>query len=310
MSQNSGVSENAVRTALDKVFDIDFNVEMAPGYATAMDDMVFMQDTASNSAVITEQFAGAGHFEVTDEEEDNAQGSPRISNKKTTPILTWTKEVTIPKRYFDDDMHSTVSKMVRNIAKNGRMSRDRNAFGVFKNGFTTQRTNDGVALFSNSHTTSIGDTVDNLLTSALSETSLNTAFTMLMEQPSQDGVLGGHVPTTLLVPTALSKLANEVTKSEVRTGANNNELNYYSNLFPGLMVKTNPYLGAAFGGSDTAWFLLSKDHGVTRYERQGLETNLVDYMYSTNQTYRYSAHFREAVDSITYEGTVGSTGTA
>ena len=308
MSLNSGTSPNAVRIALNNVFDLEFNVDSFVGYADATDKDVFKQETAESAAVITEQFMGAGHFEETAEEEDNAQGSPKIGNQKTTPILTWTKEVKIPKRYFDDDMHSTVKKMIRNMAKNGRITRDRNAFDVFKNGFTTQTTNDGAALFSNNHTTLNGDTVDNLLTGALSESSLDTAFTMLMEQQSQDGVLGGHMPATLLVPTALSKTAYEITKSEVKTGVNNDEMNYYSSIFPGLVVKTNPHLGAAYGGSDTAWFLLSADHGVVRYMRQGVHTNMVDYSFSSNQTYRYSADFREAVDSITYEGLVGSTG--
>ena len=309
MSINSNTSSNVVRTALDKVFFTEFDVEQNPGFADATDDMIFRQEGTDRAAVITEQYMGPGYFEETNEEEDLAGGSPKVGNQKTSTVLKYTKAVDVPKNFFDDDLHTVVSRMVQDIARVGRVTRDQNAFAVYRNGFTTQLSNDGVALFSNSHTTLGGDTVDNLETAALADTSLNTAMVRLQEQKTQDGTFGGHTPACLLVPNTLFKTAVEITKSTVKTGASNDTLNYYSEYYPGLMVKTSRHLGAAAGGSDTAWFLLSRNHGIYRWEREAINTDLVGYEYSRNDNYVYKARYREVVDSITWEGAVASNGT-
>ena len=309
MSMNSNTSSNVVRTALDKVFFTEFDVMQTPGYADATDDMLFRQESADRAAVITEQYMGPGLFEETNEEEDLAAGSPKVGNQKTSTVLKYTKAVDVPKNFFDDDLHTVVSRMVQDMARVGRVTRDKNAFAVFSNGFSSQLTNDGVALFSNSHVTLGGDTVDNLETAALADGSLNVAMTSLIEQKTQDGTLGGHTPACLLVPTALFKTAVEITKSTVKTGVNNDTLNYYSEYYPGLMVKTSPHLGAAYGGSDTAWFLLSRNHGIYRWEREAINTDLVGYEFSRNDNYVYKARYREVVDSVTWEGAVASNGT-
>lgn len=308
MSLNSNTSSNVVKTALDKVFFTTFDGEQNPGYADATDEMVFRQEGTDRAAVITEQYMGPGYFELTNEQEDLAAGSPKVGNQKTSSVLKYTKAIDVPKNFFDDDLHTVVSRMVQDIARVGRVTRDKNAFAVYRNGFTTQTSNDGVALFSNSHVTLNGDTVDNLETAVLADAALNTAMTSLIEQQTQDGTLGGHTPACLLVPSALFKTAVEVTKSTVKTGVSNDTLNYYSEYYPGLMVKNSPFLGASQGGSDTAWFLLSRNHGVYRWERESINTDLVPFQFSRNDNYVYKARYREVVDSITYEGIVASDG--
>ena len=309
MSINSNSSSNVVKTALDKVFFTEFDVERTPGYADATDAMIFRQEGTDRAAVITEQYKGAGYYEETNEEEDLASGSPLVGNQKTSTVVKYTKSVDVPKNFFDDDQHTVISKMVEDMARLGKMTQNKNAFSVFNNGFSSQTTNDGVALFSNSHTTLGGDTVDNLETAALADASLNTAMTSLIEQKTQDGTLGGHEAACLLVPTALFKTAVEITKSTVKTGANNDTLNYYSEYYPGLMVKQTPFLGAANGGDDAAWFLLSRNHGIYRWEREAINTDLVGYEYSRNDNYVYKARYREIVDTISWEGVVASNGT-
>ena len=75
------------------------------------------------------------------------------------------------------------------------------------------------------------------------------------------------------------------------------------------MVFHSPYLGAAQGGSDSAWFLLSRNHAVTRYIREEVSTALVDYIYSTNNNYVYKGMYRETYGVTDYVGAVGSDGT-
>lgn len=288
----------------------EFDYLSAPGRALATDSLVFMQDSTDRAAVITEQFQGVGYYEERAETQEVPQGTSRVANQKTSPVLNYSKALDISKNFFDDDLHSVVSKNIRDFARLARITRDRNAFEKYNLGFSTLLTNDGVALFSNSHVTLGGQTVDNLETGVLSDATLETSFVSLQEQVTQDGTLGGHEPACLLVPTQLFKEATVIAKSELVSGAADNDLNYYSQIYPGLTVKENPFLGAAVGlsGSDVRWILLSRNHSMMRWDRQGIQTALVDWQFQRNNDYIYKAEYREVVDAISFEGMVGSSG--
>lgn len=205
------------------------------------------------------------------------------------------------------NMHGVWSKTVADFAMVARVTQDDNAFALFRNAFTTSLTADGVALISASHTLIGGGTVSNLVSGALTPTTLNDGIVSLAQQKNQAGVILGNNPSVLLVPPALFKHATEITQSALIADSANNNLNVYRSAF-GLTVYTSPYIGAASGGSDTAWFLLSRNHSVTRLIRQGIQTALRDWTYSNNRTYFYQANFREAVYAPDYVGIVGSTG--
>lgn len=311
MALNIGLAANAVKTALDKVFMQEFDVVPAPGYASAEDPAVFRQDSTDRNAVITEQIQGPGYFQTRAEQATANNGTIRVGNQKTSSVLNYANDVDISKNFFDDDQHNVVTRAIELLARNARLTRDRNAFATYNLGYSSQQTNDAVAFFSNSHTTLGGQTVDNLETGTLTEANLEVAINSLLEQRTQDGTAGGHEPAVLLVPTALLKEANIIAKSELRSGTGNNDLNYYSTVFPGLQVKWSPFLGATLGntGSDVRWILLGRNHSVTRFVRAPLLTDLVDWRYQANRNYRYIAEYREVVDVISFEGAVGSNGT-
>lgn len=204
-------------------------------------------------------------------------------------------------------MHGVWAADVQDFAMVARVSQDANAFGVFRGAFTTTLTADGVALISASHALIGGGTVSNLISGALSDTTLNTAIIALRDQVNQAGVILGNSPSILLVPSALFKKAVVLTESALISGSANNDLNVYRSAY-GITVMTSPYLGASAGGSDTAWFLLSRNHSVRRLIRQGIQTALRDWSMSNNRTYFYQANFREAAFAYDYAGIVGSTG--
>jgi hypothetical protein len=289
------------------VFNTSFSVESIPGYAT-VESAAFVQDSTDRAAVIVDQFMGAGYFETRGETEDVKSGTARVGNQKTFSVTNFAKSIDISKNLMDDDQHSTIDKLVKSFGRNARLTKEKNAFAQFNLGFTTVTTNDGVALFSASHVTMNGSTVSNLLTGVLSEANLDLAVQSLINQPTQDDTLGGHTPAVLLVPPALFKKACEITKSARRSGTADNDMNYYSDIYPGMVVLMNPFLGANYGGSDTAYFLLSKDHSMTRWVRQALSTDLVDYKTQRNNNYIYKAEYREVVGPVSFEGVVASTG--
>jgi hypothetical protein len=105
----------------------------------------------------------------------------------------------------------------------------------------------------------------------------------------------------------LFKHAVEITDSALIADSGNNNLNVFRSAY-GITVYTSPYMDAVAGGSDTAWFLLARNHSITRIVRQGLQTFLRDWGFSNNRTYLYQCNFRETVYVPDYSGVVGSDG--
>lgn len=307
MAYTSGLNPNVVRTALDAVFSQSFSGDRLPQMATAEDSAVFNQLTSDSNAEIVEIFKGVGRWDSRQEEQDVQGKTPRIGNQKTFSVVNFAASVDIPKIFFDDQKHGSYEKMVQSMARRARTTRDRNAMAVFRNAFGSETTADAVSLINNSHTNLNGDTVDNRVTGAISESTLNDGLILLGEMRAQDGEVDGSMGRTLLVPLNRYKLACEITGSELRSGTGNNDLNVYSDKY-GLQIRTSPFLGAASGGSDISWFLLSDDHSVNRYVRQGVQTDLVDYKYQRNNSYVFKGEFREVVGALSHEGIVGSNG--
>lgn len=305
---SSSLSPNAVKTALDTVFFPKFNTAQIPQMAYAETSTVFNQDSADSSAVITEIFVGTGSWELKGEEEDIAGGQFKIGNPKTFSVTEYAHSLDIPRTFAADAKYSLVNKAVSDMAMRGRTTRDKNAMAIFRGGFTVAKTNDGAYVFSDSHTTLSGATVDNKSTASLSETTLFDATVALTEQKAQDGEIAGCVPKVLLVAPKLFKTACEITKSTLRSGTTNNDMNiFYSDLY-NVEVRQSNFLGAAAGGSDTAWFLLGDTHAITRWVREDIWTDAVDWRGQRNNNYIYKGGYREVVGAMDYVGAYGSTG--
>lgn len=299
-----------VQTELDRVFfqAFDYN-ETFPGVARATTAEIFKPQETTHAAWIQSINKGSGLFPAIGETATVPLSTPQVTNKQTTQVLTFAQGIDISKQLFDDNMHGVWAEDVRDFASKAMDTQDFTAFSLFRNGFTTQLTADGVSVFNAAHPLIGGGTQSNTGTLALSPTSLNTGIVNLMEQKDQSGVIRGSSPSVLLVPPALWKKAREITDSALIADSGNNNVNVYRSAL-GITVYTSHWLGAAAGGSDTAWFLLAKRHGFTRLVRQGLETALTDWRYSNNLTYRYQANFRENYFVADYAGSYGSTGVA
>ncbi len=296
-----------VQTELDGVFYQAFNRMEAPGTATALTAEIFKPINIEHKNYIQETFAGVGLWSAIGEISNVPLGTPLVRNKKTTTALDFAKGVEISKDFFDDNMFGTYARMVSQLGEMGRITRDNNAFKIFRNAFTTQLTADGVAWISASHVLIQGGTTSNLVTGALTPVTFNTAVVALQTQVSQEGVIMGGKPTMLVVAPANFVNATQITQSALVSDSGNNAINVFRSAY-GITVYQSPYMSAVAGGSDTAWFLLTNNHGIVRIVRQEIQTALRDWSYSNNRTYFYQANFREEVDTIDYAGAVGSTG--
>ena len=289
-------------------FDYDATT---PGIATARTAELFKPIQTTHASYIADVFKGSGLFPIIGGTQTVPLNTPRVTNKQTTLVKDFASGIEISKDLFDDNMHGVWSKAVEDFAMVARVSQDDNAFKIFRGAFTTTLTADGSALCS-THTTISGATVVNNATGALTPDNLYTGIVALRQQKNQAGVVLGNVPAILLVPSALFKKAVEITQSALLADTADNNMNVYRGIY-GIKVMTSPWLDANIGssvtGSDTYWFLLSKNHSVSRLIRQGIITSLRDWSYSNNRTYFYQANFREEVFVFDYVGVYGSTGT-
>ncbi len=302
---------SVVQTELDAVFFQEFDyTETFPGTARATTGEIFKPIETTHAAWIQSINKGSPLFPAVGETAVVPSSVPHVTNKQTTKILTFAQDIDVSKQFFDDNMHGVWAEDVRDFANKARDTQDYNAFALFRNGFTTTLTADGVSWFNSAHPLIGGGTQSNILSgagSALNPTSLNNAIVLLMEMKDQSAVIRGSSPQTLVVPPALWKHAREITDSALIADSANNNINVYRSAL-GITVYQSHWLGSVAGGSDTAWFLLARRHGVTRLIRQGIETALTDWRYSNNLTYRYQANFREAYFVADYAGSVGAVG--
>lgn len=297
-----------VQTELDTVFFQEFDYDATtPGIATARTAAIFKPLTTDHAAYIGEVNMATGLWNAIGETQTVPTSTPAVRNKYTIYIKDFADSIEISKDLFDDNMHGVWAEDVKQFALMARITQDDNAFALYRNAFTTSLTADGVSFINAAHPLIGGGTISNVISGALSDTTLNTAIVALREQKNQKGVILGGVPSVLLVPSALFKYAMQLTDSALVADNANNAINVYRSAY-GFEVYSSPYLGAAAGGSDTAWFLLTKNHSVTRLVRQGVQTALRPWQYSNNRTYLYQGNFREEVFVPDYSGAVGSTG--
>jgi hypothetical protein len=307
LNRDSGPSLELVKTGLDKLIDGAKLQVARTGKVEATDEVVFTQDTATTAAPVTSVIGGGGYFQKsTDDLAPKKLTTKRAPAPKTTIIAEFSKDLDIPRTFMADQQQSAVAKSVNQETKSWVASRDRNAVNVYANGFTTQLTIDGTALFSNSHTNQNGDTIDNLETGVLNDTNLNVSVNSLRTQVNQSGVKVGYEPDFLLTSSLGHQTGMTTAKSVLRAGTGNNDLNYFSEMYPGMKVVYSPFLDET---STTAYFIGAMGHGVVRFEREAFFTDLVPWQSQRNDVYIYKMRAREEVDSIEYSGLVGSNGT-
>lgn len=318
LNYSSSPNLELVKTALDELRDNSLLEQAEEGKAIATDPMVFTQTAVDRAAWVTSVLGGGGYFKktVTGVAQDITTKKGVAKNAfspKTTIIAEFNQDVLISRSFMMDQQHEAVAKSIRQQTLAWTASRDQNAFNIYAYGFGTNITSciDSVALFSNSHINANGDTVDNYETGAMSDANLNTVIVSIRAQKNQEGVIVGYSPKFLLAGSTLDHDARITAKSVLRAGTGDNDLNYFSELYPGMKVVWNQFIdNSGASNASTMYFVGAAQHGVTRFERESFGSFLVDWTTDANDQYRYKLRAREEVDAIEYIGLVGSDGSA
>lgn len=309
LNRDSSPSLSLVSSVLDEIRDQAIIQNARKGKADAIDPQVFTQRSEpGKGAVHTTVLGGGGYFGYTTSTDVPARKDAAISAPayRTTIIGEFFKNVTIPRTFMKNQQESVVSKAVAQQTKTWLASRDQKAAYAYAYGFTTNTTIDSTTMFSTTHVNQNGDTVDNYYTGALSDSNLNIVVNALRQQLTQTGVKLGYEPDFLFVPGINHETGAAITKSVLRAGGAQNDLNYWSDLYPEMKCVYSPFLDDV---STTAYFVGAMGHGIERMENEEFFTELIPWNVNPDDLYVYKMRAQESVDTIEYSGLVGSDGT-
>lgn len=227
--------------------------------------------------------------------------------------VTWGLGTSVSQEMWEDDQYNVMRKKPKNLAGAKVRTKEQIGADVFNYGFTAGggglssfTAGDAVALFASNHPrTDSGTAQSNTTTADLAEDSLETALVTMRSTVDDKGQLMSVMPNILLVPPALEKEALILLDSTGRTGTANNDVNPYKGK---LKLLVWDYLGAAAGGSDTAWFVLdSTIHQLNWFNRsdRGLEGPDWDFV---NKVARWTINCRWSAGFSGWRGVYGSKG--
>lgn len=243
--------------------------------------------------------------------ESQAQGA-----SKTLIPVKYGLGFSISEEAVDDGKFPFIAEGIAKLAKSGRESQEIQAMNIFNNGFSSEVTADGVALFSVSHTLPSGGALRNRLSSDadLSDTSLEQMLVDFETQMIGDsGIIYRVAPRYLVVHPTNKRLAMELIGSELRaqtaegtsTGITNvNNMNSLKE--DNLIVISSPHLT-----DEDAWFLTAdaSETGLRIISRKPIETKAAGADAGfVNDSILYKSRYREKIGATHPYGVFGTSG--
>lgn len=153
----------------------------------------------------------------------------------TATHLEWANGLQIERKLYDDDRHGVWERKPVALANSASRTIETHAASLLNNAFSVDTTfynnTEGVALCSNSHTTTSGASTsagfDNLVTSALSATALAAARIQMVGYRGDQAERISVIPDTLWIPPDLYDIAFEIVESAGKPGVATNERNVH-----------------------------------------------------------------------------------
>lgn len=226
--------------------------------------------------------------------------------------LTFGKGEAITYEMYEDDQYNVMKKAPKRLALAKARTREQFGADILNGGFTYGgggsalfNGGDGKALFATDHPLKAGGTQSNYTTADLDEDAIETGIVTMRATKDNKGELQMVQPDTLVVAPALEKEARILLESQQRTGTGNNDINPYKGR---LNLVVWDFLGAAAGGSDTAWFLVdSSQDSLNWFNRDDRGLEGPEYDFDT-KTAKWSVVARWSAGFSDWRGIYGSKG--
>ena len=207
---------------------------------------------------------------------DNNAGERYVYNQEHTEIALG---YAITRKAIDDNLYKT-QFAPSNLGLIESFQQTKEIYGAnVLNTATTYNASiggDGKALVASDHPID-GSTVSNYSTVELNESSLlNAMIAVRTNFKDQAGLKVFARARKLIVPTALEPVAIRLTKTELRPGTADNDVNAIMMTSGGL---PESYMVSDFLTSSSAWFLLTNIDGLSYMQRVKFETDMqVDFV--------------------------------
>ena len=214
----------------------------------------------------------------------------------------------VSQEMIDDEKWNIINKLPRSLALSKMRTRERMAADVLNYGFVAGggglapfTGGDAKALFATDHVNRQGTVVQsNKITTALTQTSLQTVVTAMKTRRDSKNMLIGFSPDTLLVPSALEFTARVILETTQVIGSAFNDINPIKGA---LNLVVWPYLT-----STTAWFVIdSQAHELNFFVRkdEGVKGPVYDF---DNESAKWKAVVRWSAGFSDWMGIYGSVG--
>jgi len=247
-------------------------------------------------------FTGFGMFSPKPEGEKVEYDTILQGFDKQFIHTTYSKGFQISEEGMDDDIDGIITEAAPALGRAAQSSIETQIWSVVNNGFTTETSSDGAALFSNSHPNVAGGTQDNLESGDLSNTNLQNAINKFADLRDDRNLLIDAEATNLIYPYELRWLATELLQSQQKAGTANNDINALNQL--GLRQLPVKYLTGA-----TDWYVTipkERTKYIVYWRKTPVTDSSLDFdtgNMKTKMTYRVSYGVTE------WRGWVGGQGT-
>jgi hypothetical protein len=246
---------------------------------------------------------GLGSYKVKPESNPISWDRFEEKNDKTVYFETKALGVQVSREAFDDDRTGKMKKIMSELGKAGAYTQDLDWFDLINDGLATSPDRsglDGKALFATDHPVyGTGETLSNLVSGSLSQTTLQSAIDLFEGWTNHRGVPIQMKPSILLVPPALKWKAKELLESEYNPDNANMGINTLKN--EGLQYRVVHYFS-----SNTQWALIGKEHDLRFMRRDNLAFQSKEDFNTDAKMYR--GRMRYVCDFFNWQGTVASTG--
>lgn len=181
-------------------------------------------------------FSDFNQFTGTIEYDDLYQGYDT-----TLTHVEFAKGFQIERKLYDDDLSNIMDQRPKGLANAAQRTREGHGARILNNAFAVDtyfyNNSEGVALCSNSHTTTSGASTatgfDNLGTAAMSAVAVAAARIQMVNFRGDRGERISIVPDELWYPPDLYEVADEILKSQGKVDTANNNVNVHKGQYDG-----------------------------------------------------------------------------
>jgi len=202
---------------------------------------------------------------------DNAPGERFVFNIEHTAIGLG---FAITREAIDDNLYKDAfNPQALGLMRSFNQTKEIMAANVLNrsNVYNSQIVGDGKALIATDHPIDNGSYANKpTIEMELNEASLEVALASIRMFPDQAGMLSMQRGEKLVVPLQLQWAAERLTKTQLRVGTNNNDVNAI--VTTGALPKG--YVVNEFLTSPTAWFILTDINGLVHFQRKPFEMDI------------------------------------